>query len=310
MEVGGNRVATQRKRLPPLNTIGAFEASARLMSFTRAAEELHLSQGAVSRQIQVLEERMGVALFNRRHKEIQLTRAGLIFQQAIAQSLNSIRRAVTVIEALDTSTVTIAASNAMASFWLMPAIIDFRTQNPEIDIRVLASNTPVDPWKDPVDLAIRYGDGQWPNVTKVKLFEEEIFPVCSPAYLAAHPINSIDDLPALELIELDSSISAFNSWDSWLELAGQHSGRLHKNLTLSNYDLVYRAACSGKGVALAWSYGIPHDARETLLVKPLKVSYKTGLSEYIIHTENEELSAPAKIFLDWLIDFGKRSIWT
>lgn len=279
------------------------------MSFTRAAEELHLSQGAVSRQIQVLEERMGVALFNRRHKEIQLTRAGLIFQQAIAQSLNSIRRAVTVIEALDTSTVTIAASNAMASFWLMPAIIDFRTQNPDIDIRVLASNAPVDPWKDPVDLAIRYGDGQWPNVTKVKLFEEEIFPVCSPAYLAAHPFDSIHDLLGHELIELDSSISAFNSWDTWFELAGLQAGRLHKNLTLSNYDLVYRAACSGKGVALAWSYGIPHEARETLLVKPLDVSYKTGLSEYIIHTENEELSAPAKIFLDWLIDFGKRSVW-
>jgi len=303
-------LATQRKRLPPLNTIAAFEASARLMSFTRAAEELHLSQGAVSRQIQVLEERMGVALFNRRHKEIQLTRAGLIFQQAIAQSLNSIRRAVTVIEALDTSTVTIAASNAMASFWLMPAIIDFRTQHPDIDIRVLASNIPVDPWKDPVDLAIRYGDGQWPNVTKVKLFDEEIFPVCSPKYLENHRIDSIQDLPKTELIELEADISAFNSWNTWFEMAGMQPGQLHKSLTLSNYDLVYRAACSGKGVALAWSYGIPHESRETLLVKPLGNSVKTGLSEYIIHTENEELSVPARIFLDWLIDFGGRSIWT
>ncbi|AJW97534.1 bacterial regulatory helix-turn-helix, lysR family protein [Burkholderia gladioli] len=303
-------MATQRKRLPPLNTIAAFEASARLMSFTRAAEELHLSQGAVSRQIQVLEERMGVTLFNRRHKEIQLTRAGLIFQQAIAQSLNSIRRAVTMIEALDTSTVTIAASNAMASFWLMPAIIDFRSQHPDIDIRVLASNSPVDPWQDPVDLAIRYGDGHWPNVTKVKLFEEEIFPVCAPAYQRGHKIESTEDLLTCELIELDSSISAFNSWDTWFEEAGVQPGVLHKNLTVSNYDLVYRAACSGKGVALAWSYGIPHEARETLLVKPLDISIKTGLSEYIIYTENEELSSPARIFLDWLIDFGKRSIWS
>jgi LysR family glycine cleavage system transcriptional activator len=303
-------VATQRKRLPPLNTIAAFEASARLMSFTRAAEELHLSQGAVSRQIQVLEERMGVTLFNRRHKEIQLTRAGLIFQQAIAQSLNSIRRAVTMIEALDTSTVTIAASNAMASFWLMPAIIDFRSQYPDIDIRVLASNLPVDPWQDPVDLAIRYGDGHWPNITKVKLFEEEIFPVCAPSYQHEHNIESIEDLLKCELIELDSGISEFNSWDAWFEGTGYQPGVLHKNITVSNYDLVYRAACSGKGVALAWAYGIPHEARETLLVRPLDISIKTGLSEYIIYTENEELSAPARTFLEWLIDFGKRSLWT
>lgn len=252
---------------------------------------------------------MGVALFNRRHKEIQLTRAGFIFQQAIAQSLNTIRRAVTMIEALDTSTVTIAASNAMASFWLMPAIIDFRSQHPDIDIRVLASNTPVDPWQDPVDLAIRYGDGHWPNVTKVKLFDEEIFPVCTPAYREEHCINSLKDLMVCELIELDSNITDFNSWDAWFEKVGAPHGALHKNLTLSNFDLVYRAACSGKGVALAWSYGIPDEARETLLVRPLDISVKTGLSEYIIYTESEELSTPARIFLDWLIDFGKHSVW-
>lgn len=300
---------TPRKRLPPLNTISAFEASARLMSFTKAAEELHLSQGAVSRQIQVLEERMGVPLFNRRHKEIQLTRAGLIFQQAIAQSLNTIRRAVTMIETLETSTVTIAASNAMANFWLMPAIFEFRSQQPNIDIRVLASNTPVDPWQEPIDLAIRYGDGHWPNLTKVKLFEEEIFPVCAPGYQQAHSIETLEDLLECELIEYDSDTAESNSWDTWFENAGLHVGAVRKNLTLSNYDLVYRAAYSGKGVALAWAYGVPQEDRESLLVRPLDISVKTGMCEYIIYADNEELSSPAKVFLEWLIDFGKRSLW-
>ncbi|MFB9123761.1 LysR substrate-binding domain-containing protein [Paraburkholderia dipogonis] len=291
-----------------MNTISAFEASARLLSFTKAAEELHLSQGAVSRQIQVLEERMGVPLFNRRHKEIQLTRAGLIFQQAIAQSLNTIRRAVTMIEALDTSSVTIAASNAMANFWLMPAIFEFRSQHPTIDIRVLASNTPVDPWQEPVDLAIRYGDGHWPNLMKVRLFEEEIFPVCAPSYAQRHEIKSLQDLVSCELIEYDSDTAESNSWDTWLEKSGVKPSAVRKNLTLSNYDLVYRAACSGKGIALAWAYGVPQEDRENLLVRPLDVSVKTGLSEYIIYAE--ELSRPAQTFLEWLIDFGKRSIWT
>ncbi|WP_421028866.1 LysR substrate-binding domain-containing protein [Paraburkholderia sp. A1RO-5L] len=300
---------TPRKRLPPLNTISAFEASARLMSFTKAAEELHLSQGAVSRQIQVLEDRMGVPLFTRRHKEIQLTRAGLIFQQAIAQSLNSIRRAVTMIEALDTSTVTIAATNAMANFWLMPAIFEFRSQHPNIDIRVLASNSPIDPWHEPIDLAIRYGDGHWPNLTKVKLFEEEIFPVCAPSYQRNHGIKTVQDLIECELIEYDSDSAESNSWDTWLESAGFQPGAVRKSLTLSHYDLVYRAACSGKGVALAWAYGVPQEDRGALLVRPLDVSVKTGLSEYIIYADNEELSAPAKVFLDWLIDFANQSVW-
>ncbi|REE07580.1 DNA-binding transcriptional LysR family regulator [Paraburkholderia sp. BL27I4N3] len=300
---------TPRKRLPPLNTISAFEASARLTSFTKAAEELHLSQGAVSRQIQVLEERMGVPLFTRRHKEIQLTRAGLIFQQAIAQSLNSIRRAVTMIEALDTSTVTIAASNAMANFWLMPAIFEFRSQHPNIDIRVLASNSPIDPWHEPIDLAIRYGDGHWPNLTKVKLFEEVIFPVCAPSYQRNHGIKTVQDLMECELIEYDSDSAESNSWDTWFESAGFQPGAVRKNLTLSNYDLVYRAACSGKGVALAWAYGVPQEDRDALLVRPLDVSVKTGLCEYIIYADNEELSAPARVFLDWLIDFANQSVW-
>ncbi|MFX1670983.1 LysR substrate-binding domain-containing protein [Paraburkholderia sp. A2WS-5] len=295
--------------MPPLNTISAFEASARLMSFTKAAEELHLSQGAVSRQIQVLEDRMGVPLFTRRHKEIQLTRAGLIFQQAIAQSLNSIRRAVTMIEALDTSTVTIAATNAMANFWLMPAIFEFRSQHPNIDIRVLASNSPIDPWHEPIDLAIRYGDGHWPNLTKVKLFEEEIFPVCAPSYQRNHGIKTVQDLIECELIEYDSDSAESNSWDTWLESAGFQPGAVRKSLTLSHYDLVYRAACSGKGVALAWAYGVPQEDRGALLVRPLDVSVKTGLSEYIIYADNEELSAPAKVFLDWLIDFANQSVW-
>ncbi|WP_301836640.1 LysR substrate-binding domain-containing protein [Burkholderia cenocepacia] len=307
---GDAKLSTPRKRLPPLNTISAFEASARLMSFTKAAEELHLSQGAVSRQIQVLEERMGVPLFTRRHKEIQLTRAGLIFQQAIAQSLNTIRRAVTMIEALDTSTVTIAASNAMANFWLMPAIFEFSTQHPNIDIRVLASNSLVDPWHEPVDLAIRYGDGHWPNLAKVKLFEEEIFPVCTPAYQKAHEIKSVQDLMECELIEYASDSADSNSWDTWLEHAGVQHGAARKHLTLSNYDLVYRAACSGKGVALAWAYGVPEEDRGALLVRPLDVSVKTGLCEYIVYADTEELSAPARIFLSWLTDFANQSLWT
>ncbi|PRX20172.1 DNA-binding transcriptional LysR family regulator [Paraburkholderia sp. BL18I3N2] len=300
-----------RKRLPPLNAVGAFEASARLLSFTRAAEELNLSQGAVSRQIQVLEERIGVPLFNRRHREIELTKAGMVFQQAIAQSLMSIRRAVAIIENLESTSVTIAASVAMSSFWLMPAIIRFRERHPEIDIRVLASDQPVDPRREAVDLAIHYGDGHWPGLAKYKLFDEEIFPVCSPSYLEQHSIQSACDLQNEVLIDVEAGLSICNCWDDWFELAGVEPRDHHSSIRVSNFDLAYRAACAGKGVALAWSYGCTEMIEDGRLVRPLAISVRTRLSEYIVTADNYELSHAAKEVLDTLMDYaaGTNSSW-
>ncbi len=297
------------KRLPPLNTIAAFEASARLCSFTRAAAELHLSQGAVSRQIQLLEERLGVALFERRHKEIRLTRAGAIFQEAIASSLSSIRRAVAMIEGMESHSVTISASVAMSSFWLMPAIIACRDAHPDINIRVLASSQPQDPRHDPVDLAIHYGDGNWPGLRKYKLFDEEIVPVCSPTYLAAHPVRSVEEIADAALVELDADISVCSTWEHWFELAGVARAPGQPALILSNYDLVYRAVCSGKGMGLAWTYAIPPEARGSLVVRPVDTRVRTGLCEYLVTSDTEELSAAAQTVLDWLQAYAKHSVW-
>jgi DNA-binding transcriptional LysR family regulator len=299
-----------RKRLPPLNTIAAFEASARHLSFTRAAEELHLSQGAVSRQIQVLEERMGVPLFSRRHKEIQLTREGVIFQNAITESLGSIRRAVAMIEKLDDQVVTIAASVAMSSFWLMPAILAFSDQHPDINIRVHASDRTIGPSSEPIDLSIRYGNPCFPGMKSVKLFDEEIFPVCSRAYQQSHQISGPDDLIKQNLIEYDDGISAFSSWANWLKVAKIEHPSLHPSMSLSSYDLVYRAICAGKGVGLTWSYGVGEEVRDTLLVRPIDVSVKTGLAEHIVYSEDTQLSPAASVVLDWLLEHARASIWT
>ncbi len=303
-------MATSRRRLPPLNTVAAFEASARHLSFTRAAEELHLSQGAISRQIQVLEERLGVPLFSRRHKEIQLTKAGGIFQNAIAESLNSIRRAVSTIEMLDVQTVTIAASVGMSSFWLMPAMLAFSDQHPDINIRVHASDHLIDPTREPVDLMIKYGDARFPGMTSVKLFDEEVFPICSIGYREAHEISCPEDLIRQTLIEYDDGLSAFGSWENWLKLAKVGYSVIHPSMNLSNYDLVYRAICAGKGVGLTWSYVIAEEVRDTLLVRPLDISVKTGLAEHIAFSEDTPLSPSATIVLEWLIEHARASAWT
>lgn len=302
-------VATYRKRLPPLNTLAAFEASARHLSFTRAADELHLSQGAVSRQIQVLEERMGVTLFSRRHKEIKLTKAGVIFHNAIAESLGSIRRAVSMIETLDDRAVTISASAGMSSFWLMPAILAFSDQHPDIHIRVHASDRLPDPTLESIDLSIRYGDAHFPGMKAVKLFDEEIFPVCSTAYQQTHRISGLNDLAHHSLIEYDEGISAFGSWENWLKLAKVNHAQLHPSMSLSSYDLVYRAICAGKGIGLTWNYIIWPEVRDTLIVRPIDISVKTGLAEYIVFPDDSQLSPTASIFLEWLIEHARESIW-
>lgn len=272
-----------RKRLPPLNTIAAFEASARLMSFTAAATELNLTQGAVSRQIQRLEERLDAPLFDRKHKKIVLTNAGEIFYHAICESLVSIKRAVIEIERLNNTQVTIAASLAMSSFWVMPALLKLKNELPEINVSILASDSVADPLSGFVDLAIRYGDGNWPGLRATKLFDEKIFPVCSKAYELNNRIDSIEKILQCRLIEVMSENSICGSWEEWLSRFG-YPNRIDKSqlLLVSNFDLAYRAAEAGEGIALAWNYGPQEMLKSQRLVRPIGEFVATGLAEYLV----------------------------
>lgn len=294
-----------RKRLPPLNTIAAFEASARLMSFTAAAEELSLSQGAVSRQIQRLEERIGTSLFERRHKKIELTRAGEIFYRAICQSLVSIRHAVQDIERLNSSQVSISASLAMSSFWVMPAILKFKQLAPQINISILANDHVLDPSREAVDLAILYGDGEWPNLKVHKLFDEVIFPVCSPQYAAEQCIESIKDLSRCTLIEVVTVDSVCGSWEEWFSQAGL-PGTFSQvpTLKVSNHDLAYRAAEAGQGVTLAWNYGPQEILRNRRLVRPLEHYVATGMAEYLVSACYSEARPTVEQVWDLLVAFS------
>ncbi|MCY1509852.1 Glycine cleavage system transcriptional activator [compost metagenome] len=295
-----------RKRLPPLNTIAAFEASARLMSFTSAAAELSLSQGAVSRQIQRLEERIGTALFERRHKKIELTKAGDIFYRAICESLVSIRRAVMDIERLNSTHVTISASLAMSSFWIMPAILKFKHLAPEINISILANDQVMDPSRDAVDLAILYGDGSWPDLNSYKLFDEKIFPVCSETYASEHMIKSIEDLTKCTLIEVVSENSVCGSWEEWFNQAG-YTGRLSNTqpLQVSNYDLAYRAAEAGQGITLAWNYGPQEILRSKRLIRPVDEYIDTGMAEYLVTSLSTEERPAIDRVRALLIEYSK-----
>lgn len=302
-------MATSEKRLPPLNAIVAFEAAARHLSFTRAAAELHLSQSAVSRQVQGLEGHLGTALFQRQHKDLKLTRAGAIFHDTVGQCLSDIRQSIHNIENLSSSNVTIAASVGMSSFWLMPAILEFREKFPDINIRVIATDELPDVHREHIDLSIRYGDGNWPGLAAVKLLNEELFPVCSIDYLKRQGISRVSDLSKETLIDLDKSLSPFGRWSTWLHKAQIRLPSLPIAMVLSNYDLVYRALCSGKGIGLAWSYAIPIEVRENLLVRPMDAVVRTGLGEYIVFPAGKTIGKAASAVIEWLTEYAKKSVW-
>lgn len=297
-------------RLPSLNTIAAFEASARHLSFTRAAEELHLSQAAVSRQIQSLEARLGAPLFTRRHKEISLTSAGLEFQAAITEGLLALRNAIATVQSRSDSSVTITASLAMSSYWLMPAILEFQTAHPGIPIRVLASDSPIEHATASGELAIRYGHGAWEevrgDVCASKLFDEVILPVCSPAFLAGRAFDRASDLASQPLIELDSALTSHSSWKHWFQARGIAQEPLHIALQLTNHDLVHRAVSAGKGIALGWSYGTLRDLREGTLVRPVSDTISTGNAEYLVHCGDAPLGACAELVKAWLLDHAAK----
>ena len=204
----------RRKDLPPLEFLVAFEAAARLGSFTAAAEELNLTQAAISRQIRLLEQNLGRTLFTRAHRAVRLTPEGREFQHTVSLALSHIANAARGLRAVeDHATLTIAADQSVAALWLLPRLEDFRQAHGDIDIRLISSDLEADCLAEEVDLAIIHGDGSWPGFEAELLLEEEVFAVCSPAYLERHgACERPEDLLERVLIDLDDD---HWNWINW-----------------------------------------------------------------------------------------------
>jgi LysR family glycine cleavage system transcriptional activator len=177
-----------RKHMPPTNALVVFEAAGRHMNFTRAAKELDVTQSAVSRQIQLLEEFLGLSVFQRQSRGLMLTPAGERLHRAVTMGLEHIANvSADLRRQRGPGELTIATSVAFASYWLMARIAKFRGLHPEVEIRLVAASPVYDLASEGVDIAVRYGAGEWPGVDAVRLFDNEIWPVCSPRYLEKAP---------------------------------------------------------------------------------------------------------------------------
>ncbi len=237
-----------------LAALRGFEAAARHLSFTKAAAELNVTPAAVSHAIRELELDLKVRLFERSSRVVRLTPAGETLSRAVAEGLGTIGRAVQRLRAVDgRPKLMVTTSPSLAAKWLVPRLDGFLAQHPEVDVRIDVSQRLVDFAEDGVDIAIRFGTGDYPGLIVERLFEESVFPVCSPNLLKSkHPLKEPRDLKHHTLIhiEWDAQWATWPNWAMWLRAAGAPEVDATRGLHLSQTALALQAALDGHGVAL------------------------------------------------------------
>ncbi|MEQ8707812.1 MAG: transcriptional regulator GcvA [Rhodospirillales bacterium] len=285
--------------LPPLNTLRVFEAAARHLSFTRAAEELNVTQAAVSHQIKALEERLGITLFKRMNRALMLTDAGQAYYPSIREAIDAIRQATERLYELEsTGTLTVTMLASFAAKWLVPRLGRFRARCPDIDVLLSTSSKLIDFQRDDVDIGIRYGAGEWSNVRSEKLFSEDLFPVCSPALLdGAIPLREPADLARHMLLQ-----DAGMDWSTWLIAAGIGDLELHFGTSFIDSSLALQAAMAGQGVALGRMALVADDLAAGRLVRPFQISLPSNFAYYIVCSVHTGDSPKIRAFTDWLKD--------
>jgi LysR family transcriptional regulator, glycine cleavage system transcriptional activator len=294
---------TLRDQLPPPNSLVTFEAAARHLSFTAAADELRVTQAAVSRQIRLLEDHLGVTLFNREHRALKLTEFGERLYQSVEQGLGQIARVATAIRREESSAdVTIASSVTFASYWLMSRIAQYRAQFPEVDIQLVASARTRDLTGSGIDLAIRYGRGLWPGYRAHYLFGNDVFPVCSPTYLERHgPLNALADLKDARLLHLAKFDRNWVTWSSWFEEFGLGELPPTRGLLFDNYMVLIHAAIRGEGVALCGGRLAEDLIRRQELLRPFSTALRSEFTFFLVEPADRHLRRTVRHFRDWLL---------
>ncbi len=291
-----------KSRLPPLDPLIAFEAAARLLSFTRAAEELHLSQAAVSQQIRGLEDSLGVKLFTRSHRAVQLTNEGREFHHTVAAMLKQLAGATLDIQQVGASSqLVLACDQSFATQWLLPRLGVLRSEIPDLALRIIASDDDAECLARDVELSILHGDGNWPGFRAERLFDEEVFPVCSPDYTRAPAAeNWAEWLLEAQLIDLADSHWNWMNWRLWLGGHDIDQPLTRRSLQINSYPLVIDAACAGHGVALGWRYLVDDLLDAGRLLRPVAQSLRTEFGYYLIAREAPADGSSAARVHAWL----------
>lgn len=287
------------RRLPPLNALRAFEAAARSESFTRAAEELCVTQGAVSHQVKALEATLGIKLFNRERQRLIITDAGREYLGVIRDALDRIAAGTErVLQRQNSGVLTVSTSPDFAAKWLVYRLGRFGEAHPGIDLRVSATMHHIDFVREEVDVAVRHGDGNWSGLDAVRLCTEQLFPVCSPKLMVGrNRLTKPSDLLKTPLLHLDDS----KAWSAWFDAAGVAGADLSHGLTLNRASMLIDAAVDGQGVALARTTLAAWDLINGRLVRPFDVGLKLTRTYWMVCPKANSTKPKVATFRDWLL---------
>ena len=295
------------RRIPPLNPLRVFEVVARTQNLTAAAQELHVTQSAVSRQIGVLEEYVGIELFRRERHGVSLTRLGLSYAEQVIPAFEMIAAATDrLVNGTSRGALRVRTYTTFAAKWLIPRLRDFKALHPSIDVRITNGVADVDFDRDPVDVAIQYGTGKWPRTQTDLLFRDEIEPVCSPRYLAEH---APDKSRPESLLKQRLLVSHYrrSDWDDWLSatgLADAAAGTVR--MSFSSSVLTWQAAVDGLGVAIGQTALLTAELDSKQLVRPFDKPLLRDKAHYLVRPEVQRDSRKVSAFREWLLSSVSR----
>ena len=301
------KIVETERRLPALDLLKGFEAAARHLSFTRAAEEMFLTQSALSRQIGTLEEQLGTPLFERRHRELRLTGAGQILQVTARAVLDELVEAVARIRRDQaTQPLTESTNQPFAALWLIPRLSRFRERHPEIDVFISADNQIVDLDRERIDLAVRYCSDAMAPAGSPRLFGERLLPVCSPALARdpARPLKRPEDLCRHVLLHIDDERGRFPwlNWSVWLAAIGIRELKPAGSLRFNHFDQVIQAALDGQGVALGRVPLIDRLLQQRKLVAPFRDKHMAPRAYFVVRGTHAATRPGTQAFIDWLVE--------
>ncbi|MCV6602493.1 MAG: transcriptional regulator GcvA [Cohaesibacter sp.] len=290
--------------LPPLNALRAFEAASRHLSFQQAADELHVTPSALSYQIKSLEEHLGVAVFIRGNRQVSLTREGELIRSDIAEAFRLLKQSVAQLQRDEDDTIIVVSCGpSHAAKWLAPRLYRFADDHPELELRLSATLAFTNFERDGVDVALRFGAGNYPELHVEKMFDEYLAPMVAPSLIDKNgPLKEPDDLVNYTLLHDDSTsmIGPPIGWADWLHLAGAQRVNGEKGIRFSHADHVLDAAVNGAGIVLGRVVLGREDVAHNRLTMPFDLQIPTGYGSYFVCPPSSLKKSKVRKFRDWL----------
>ena len=284
--------------LPPLDALRVFEAAARRLSFAAAAEELHLSASAVSHRIKALEAQLGITLFQRMTRKVQLTPAGRAYAAAVADALAILREATRRLAGEANRPLTVSVTPLFGARWLLPRLARFEAAHPGLAVRLVSTSRLADFSADGVDCAVRYGRGRWPGLAAHWLMTLDFVPVCAPSLLKQGLLKSPSDLAHHTLLHYEATPDA---WRMWLLAAGATGVDPDRGQILSDMPTTVQAAIDGIGIAIADRKFLARELAQRRLVTPFAIDMPSGGAFYFVYPEPRAADRRVALFRDWVL---------